>query len=72
MYVQITKEGWEHLRNTVGGEYIEACIESRKVEIDGETWYDLQCWDVFTLLPVTFGTRPLFHTNVMFNDQDLK
>jgi hypothetical protein len=72
MYVQITEEGWEHLRNTLEPDYIKICIESRMIEIEGEIWYDLQCWEVFNLLPVTFGKRPLFKSNVMFNENDLK
>jgi hypothetical protein len=72
MFVQITEEGWAHLRNTVGQEYIEVCIESRMIEIEGEIWYDLQCWDVFEMLPPRFGCPSLFKNNVMFNENDLK
>ncbi len=35
VYIQITKDGWEHLRNTVGQDYIEACVLINKVEING-------------------------------------
>ena len=33
MYIQINENGWEHLKKTVGGDYIKHCIESRKVEV---------------------------------------
>ena len=69
MYIQITSEGWKHLRETVGEDYIKVCIESRKVEIDNEIWYKLQCHVAFDLLPVSH--RVLFNTNVMFDDNDL-
>ena len=72
MFIQITEEGWKHLRNTVGQEYINHCIEPYKVEVNGEIWYKLQCWEAFDLLPIIFGKRPLFNTNVMFDENDLK
>jgi hypothetical protein len=72
MFIQITEEGWDHLRNTVGQEYIEVCIDSRAIEIEGEIWYDLQCWDIFNLLPPIFGCPSLFKNNVMFDENDLK
>lgn len=43
MYIQITEKGFEHLQNTVGDEYIKNCIENRKIDVGGETWYKLQC-----------------------------
>lgn len=72
MYIKITSAGWQHLRKTVGEDYIKHCIESKKVEIDNEIWYKLQCWDAFNLLPSNFGGQPLFETNVMFDDTSLK
>lgn len=68
MYIQITKQGWEHLTKTVGDEYIKHCIEPYKVQIDGEKWYKLQCYNVFDLMPINIGARPLFGLNVMFDN----
>lgn len=70
-YIQITEEGWDHLRKTVSEDYIEHCIEIRKVIIDDETWYKLQCHNVFDLFPMNFGSRALFNTNIMIDDSDL-
>lgn len=72
MYVQITEQGWNYLKETVGADYIKHCIESRKVEIDGEAWYKLQCWGAFDIMPPNFGGLNRFMSNVMFNDDDLK
>ena len=74
MYIQITDKGWKHLKETVGEEYINACIKTPayEKEINGEIWYRLQCWNVFDLLPSNFGGQPLFNTNVMFDDEALK
>jgi hypothetical protein len=71
MYIQITDKGWEHLRKTVGDEYIKACIKSNgyNVKINDETWYKMQCWNVFDLLPISIGGNLLFNTNVMFDDE---
>lgn len=71
MYIQITDDGWKHLRETVGEDYIKVCIESRKVEINNEIWYKLQCHNAFDLMPISIGSRVLFNTNVMFDDKDL-
>lgn len=73
MYIQITEEGWKHLEKTVGVDYINSCIKTPNYTkiINGETWYKIQCWDCFSLMPVSFGCRPLFNTNVMFDDEDL-
>ncbi len=69
MYIQITKEGWKHLKETVGNDYIKHCINapSYKMEIDGEIWYRLQCHNAFDILPIK--SRPLFKTNVMFDGE---
>jgi len=71
MYIQITDIGWQQLKKTVGEDYIKNCIESRKVEIENETWYRLQCHNVFELFPIRFGGKTLFKTNVMFDDDEL-
>jgi hypothetical protein len=39
--------------------------------IKNETWYKLQCYDLFTLFDVYHGGPLLFNTNVMINDCDL-
>lgn len=72
IYIQITEEGWKHLEETVGTEYINACIKSREVIINKETWYKLQCWECFHLMPNYNGKKPLFNTNIMFDDKDIK
>lgn len=69
MYIQITEDGWKHLKETVGEEYIEACVKSREKEIDSEIWYKLQCHNVFDLFPIRLGQRPYFNTIVMFDEQ---
>jgi hypothetical protein len=73
MYIQITEDGWEHLKKTVGIEYINACIDKpsyRKI-INGETWYRLQCWNCFDLMPLNVGGKILFMPAVMFDDESL-
>lgn len=74
MYIQITEEGWKHLENTVGIDYINICIKHIRNEklINGETWYKLQCWECFSLLPPNFGGRSLFNSNVMFDEESFK
>lgn len=72
MYIQIDPEGWQHLSMTVGIDYIIHCIESRKVSIDGQDWYRLQCHNVFDLFPIQTGARCFFKTTVMFDDYALK
>ena len=71
MYIQINENGWEHLRKTVGDDYIKHCIESRKVEINNVVWYKLQCHIVFNLFPHNCSGLPFFNTNVMFDDEAL-
>lgn len=69
-YGQITDEGWKHLENTVGEDYIKNCIKPRAVEINGEVWYKLQLWDWFALFPVKNGVRLLFGTRILFKKSD--
>jgi len=71
MYIQITEKGWKHLKETVGDDYVKHCIKPYEVTRNGETWYNLQCWGAFDLLPSNFGGQPLFKTNVMFDDDVL-
>lgn len=66
IYIQITEEGWEHLRKTVGEEYILHCIKSREKIIEKETWYRLQCHSVMDIFPINIGGQPYFNTNIMF------
>jgi len=58
------------LKETVGDEYIKHCIDPYKTTIDGETWYKLQCWAVFDLLPTRMGHDLLFSSNIMIDFTD--
>ena len=71
MYIQITNTGWQHLKQTVGDDYIKYCIEPYKTDVDGETWYKLQAHEVFDLLPINLSGQVNYNTNVMFDDKDL-
>ena len=66
MYIQITNFGFGHLYKTVGKDYVDVCIETKKIIIEGKTWYKLQCHHVFTLFKVDFGSKLMFNPNVMF------
>lgn len=68
IFIQINDNGWEYLENTVGLEYIKHCVKPYAREIDGEIWYQLQCWKVFELFPIQFAKPPMINTNIMFND----
>ena len=70
IYIQITEEGWKHLKKTVGDEYIKHCIKVPAYEkiINSEIWYRLQCHQVISLLSGNVATL-LFKTNVMFDDE---
>lgn len=70
MYIQINESGWEHLKKTVGDNYIKHCIENRKIEVENEVWYRLQCHQVFDLFSIS--NDPMFNTNVMFDDNILQ
>ena len=69
--IQINENGWRHLKETVGDDYIKQRIETKKVQIENETWYKLQCYVVFEMLSVNFGGEPMFNTNVMFDSESL-
>lgn len=73
MYIQITEDGWKYLEKTVGINYINNCIKTPYYThiFNGETWYRLQCWNCFDLMPPNFGGKSLFKTEVMFDDEDL-
>ena len=73
IYIQITDDGWKHLKETVGDEYINHCIdtETYKKEIDGEVWYRLQAHEVFSLLPMT-SIRLFYNTTIMLDEAALK
>jgi hypothetical protein len=71
IYIQINQNGWDHLRETVGYEYIKHCIENRKVEIDGVDWYRLQAHQVIDLFPMNFGRTPLYSLNIMIDESSL-
>ena len=49
IFVQITKYGWEKLRENETEEYIQHCILSNQVIISGEIWYKLQGHQLFGL-----------------------
>ena len=68
IYIQISEDGWTHLKKTVGNEYITHCIKNREVIIDGDCWYRLQCHAVFELFPINYGGQQFFNTNIMFDD----
>lgn len=67
-YVQITEEGWKHLRANNDPQYIRFAIENHKVEIEGEIYYKLQCYQAFDLMPISFGNKPLFKTTVLIDE----
>ena len=71
IYIQITEKGFEHLRKKFSDDYIKHCIDSAKVEIDGEIWYKMECWSAFDLLPNRNGSPLLFKTEVMFDRKSL-
>ena len=72
IYIEITEEGWEHLRKTVGQDYINFCILTRRYEINGVEMYRLQCWSVFDLLTTKFGSQPLFKSTILISEEHLK
>lgn len=72
IYIQITDEGWKHLKQTVNEEYINNTIIPRKIVINDENWYKLTCWNVFDLFPPNFGGPTLFNANIMFENNHLK
>ena len=72
IYIRITEDGWKHLRKNHDADFIKICIESKEERIDGEIWHRLQCHEVFTLFPVITGATLLFHTDIMFDNKDLK
>jgi len=69
--IQINDKGWAHLKKSVSEEYIKHCIKNHETTINGETWYKLQCHEVFNLLPTNNGFLSLFNTNILFEDEDL-
>ena len=74
IYIQITKQGWDHLEKTVGADYILHWIKAPEHEavIDGKIWYRLQMHEVFSLLSNPVGGPLYFGTEIMFVDKDLK
>ena len=72
IYVQITKAGFEHLKKTVGEDYIKDCITPYQKEINGEVWYKLQAHNVFDLLPIVYSGEPNYHAEIMFEDDVLE
>lgn len=72
MFIQINEFGWAHLNRTHKQDYIDTCIKSKERSINGEIWYELQCWKVFDLFPPKFGQQILHSSNVLFKESDLK
>ena len=72
IYIQITKAGWDYLRNTAGQAYIEACIDNDfyRRNIGGKDWYRLQAHQVFDILPIKYNL--LYNTTIMIEDEFLK
>ncbi len=70
MYVEITDEGWQHIRKTVDEYYINNHLKNKKKVINGRIWYKLQCWECFQLMPPTIG-KHYFEANVMFDEESL-
>ena len=73
IYIQITEKGWTHLRNTVGDDYITHYIKALGYQkyINGESWYRLQCHQVFGIFPIQFGNHIFFNSNIMIDDLSL-
>lgn len=72
IYIQITKEGWEHLKKTVGDDYIKHCIKPYEIEIENQIWHKLQAHRAFELLPISFGRKVLYNTNILISEDDLQ
>lgn len=70
-YIQITEKGWDHLRKTNTENYIDYCILTRQVIINSIEYYRLQAHEVMSLLPLTFGSSPLYNTNILIDDNHL-
>ena len=72
LYIQITEDGVDYLRRTFKEDYIKNCIESRKVIVDGTTYYRLQAHTVFYDLPIQYGGTMFFNPDVLIEDEHLK
>ena len=66
VYIRITDEGMQYIKNKYNESYIKYCIEGKKVEINQEIWYRFQCFEVFKLFPVDIFKPAPFKFNVMF------
>ena len=72
IYIEITEEGWEHLRKTVCQDYINTCILTRRYWINGTDMYRLQCHQAFDLMPPNFGSPSLFKPTIFISEEHLK
>lgn len=72
MYVQITPEGHEHLKNTKRLEYINAVIGRSAVAINNELWCELQGHDVLNLFGGKISHQSPIKMNIMFDEEDLR
>ena len=73
IYIKITDAGWKYLRETVGQQYIDSCIDRPpyKYNIDNESWYRLQAHSVFELLPVQGTGVILYSTTILLDEHEL-
>jgi len=73
VFVKITEQGWKHLKETVGQDYIDHCIDNDhyRFEIKGEIWHKFQIHTLFDLLPNYTGRESLFENDISFSEKDL-
>lgn len=62
--VEITEYGWEHLKKTVGNDYITHCILSYEETINGRKWYKLQGHQMITLFGKLSFVDPPIKMNI--------
>lgn len=69
--VAITKEGFDHLKETVTEDYVKHCILHYETVIDGKTYYKLQLHNVISLFgeKIYMGNNKLpIETNMLIED----
>lgn len=73
VYVQITDEGWKHLRRTLTEpeDYIKYCIEPYKIIIDDKIWYKMQLFSVMELLGYNMFVNPKIKPLIYIDSSDL-
>lgn len=73
IFVQITQYGKEWLIDNSGMDFWENVIESRKVIIDGEEWYELQAHnipDYFGAAVWAFSPAPIKSNILVSNEKE--